>query len=465
MFKATKTNMTKKGKILAVDDNEDILFSLRLLLRSHVEKIVTTNNASDIPELMKNELFDVILLDMNFTKDAISGQEGFEWLKKILEIDANAVVLFITAYGDVEKSVRAIKEGATDFILKPWQNEKLIATINTALTLRESKIEIQQLKSKQKAINQVMNKSFRDFIGNSDEMQRVYNSISKVASTDASVLILGENGTGKELVARALHNNSHRADEAFISVDLTAISETLFESELFGHVKGSFTDAKVDRPGRFEIASGGTLFLDEIGNLPMPLQAKILTVLERREVTRVGSNKPTPIDIRLVCATNMPLHQMIEEGRFRQDLLYRINTVEIDLPPLRERYGDIPLLANHFFNIYTKKYNKPLRGFSKEAMKRMEEGLWPGNVRELQHVIERAVIMTETEWITPNDLQIRSSNKAADDLELDNYDLEQVEKTIILKVMKMHQGNISKAASELGLTRTSLYRRMEKYGL
>ncbi len=465
MFKATKTNMTKKGKILAVDDNEDILFSLRLLLRSHVEKIVTTNNASDIPELMKNELFDVILLDMNFTKDAISGQEGFEWLKKILEIDANAVVLFITAYGDVEKSVRAIKEGATDFILKPWQNEKLIATINTALTLRESKIEIQQLKSKQKAINQVMNKSFRDFIGNSDEMQRVYNSISKVASTDASVLILGENGTGKELVARALHNNSHRADEAFISVDLTAISETLFESELFGHVKGSFTDAKVDRPGRFEIASGGTLFLDEIGNLPMPLQAKILTVLERREVTRVGSNKPTPIDIRLVCATNMPLHQMIEEGRFRQDLLYRINTVEIDLPPLRERYGDIPLLGNHFFNIYTKKYNKPLRGFSKEALKRIEEGLWPGNVRELQHVIERAVIMTETEWITPNDLQIRSSNKAADDLELENYDLEQVEKTIILKVMKMHQGNISKAASELGLTRTSLYRRMEKYGL
>ena len=296
-------------------------------------------------------------------------------------------------------------------------------------------------------------------------MQRVYNSISKVASTDASVLILGENGTGKELVARALHNNSHRADEAFISVDLTAISETLFESELFGHVKGSFTDAKVDRPGRFEIASGGTLFLDEIGNLPMPLQAKILTVLERREVTRVGSNKPTPIDIRLVCATNMPLHQMIEEGRFRQDLLYRINTVEIDLPPLRERYGDIPLLGNHFFNIYTKKYNKPLRGFSKEALKRMEEGLWPGNVRELQHVIERAVIMTETEWITPNDLQIRSSNKAADDLELENYDLEQVEKTIILKVMKMHQGNISKAASELGLTRTSLYRRMEKYGL
>ncbi len=457
--------MDKIGKILAVDDNEDILFSLRLLLKPHVEKIVTSNVATSIPDLLKSEDFDVILLDMNFTKDAISGQEGFFWLKKILEIDPEAVVLFITAYGDVEKSVRAIKEGASDFILKPWQNEKLLATLNSALKLRRSKKEIEQLKSRAKAINNMMNRTFKDFIGNSAEMQKVYNSISKVAATDASVLILGENGTGKELVARALHNNSNRVDEAFISVDLTSISETLFESELFGHTKGSFTDAKVDRPGRFEIAAGGTLFLDEIGNLPMPLQAKILTVLERREVTRVGSNKPIPIDIRLVCATNMPLHQMIEEGKFRQDLLYRINTVEIDLPPLRERYGDIPLLAIHFFQIYSKKYKKPLRGFTRDAMKRLEEAVWPGNVRELQHVIERAVIMTESEWINPNDLQMRIINKTSDELELDNYDLDKVEKTIIVKVMKMHQGNISKAASELGLTRTSLYRRMEKYGL
>ncbi len=457
--------MDKFGKILAVDDNEDILFSLRLLLKPHVEKIVTTNTATSIPELLKNEEFDVILLDMNFTKDAISGQEGFFWLKKILEIDPDAVVLFITAYGDVEKSVRAIKEGASDFILKPWQNEKLLATLNSALNLRKSKKEIEQLKSRAKAINNMMNRTFKDFIGNSAEMQKVYTSISKVAATDASVLILGENGTGKELVARALHNNSNRVDDAFISVDLTSISESLFESELFGHTKGSFTDAKVDRPGRFEIASGGTLFLDEIGNLPMPLQAKILTMLERREVTRVGSNKPIPIDIRLICATNMPLHQMIEEGKFRQDLLYRINTVEIDLPPLRERYGDIPLLAIHFFQIYTKKYKKPLRGFTKEAMKRLEEAGWPGNVRELQHVIERAVIMTESEWINHNDLQMRPVNKVSEELDLDNYELDKVEKTIILKVMKMHQGNISKAASELGLTRTSLYRRMEKYGL
>jgi DNA-binding NtrC family response regulator len=457
--------MEKFGKILAVDDNEDILFSLRLLLRPHVEKIVTSNSTAIIPEMLQNEEFDVILLDMNFTKDAISGQEGFFWLKKILEIDPDAVVLFITAYGDVEKSVRAIKEGASDFILKPWQNEKLLATVNSALNLRKSKKEIEKLKIRQKAINNMMNKTFKDFIGVSGEMQKVYTTISKVASTDASVLILGENGTGKELVARALHNSSQRAEEPFISVDLTSISETLFESELFGHMKGSFTDAKADRPGRFEIASGGTLFLDEIGNLPMPLQAKILTVLERREVTRVGSNKPIPIDIRLICATNIPLHQMIEEGKFRQDLLYRINTVEIDLPPLRERYGDIPLLAIHFFQIYSKKYKKSLRGFTREAMKRLEEASWPGNVRELQHVIERAIIMTESEWISPDDLQLRVLNKTSEELGLDNYELEKVEKTIILKVMKMHQGNISKAAAELGLTRTSLYRRMEKYGL
>ncbi len=457
--------MEKFGKILAVDDNEDILFSLRLLMKPHVEKIITTNNVTSIPDLLKNEEFDVILLDMNFTKDAISGQEGFFWLTKILEIDPDAVVLFITAYGDIEKSVRAIKEGATDFILKPWQNEKLMATVNSALNLRRSKKEIEQLKSRAKAINNMINRTFKDFIGNSTEMQKVYTTISKVAATDASVLILGENGTGKELVARALHNNSNRVDEAFVSVDLTSISESLFESELFGHTKGSFTDAKVDRPGRFEIASGGTLFLDEIGNLPMPLQAKILTMLERREVTRVGSNKPIPIDIRLICATNMPLHQMIEEGKFRQDLLYRINTVEIDLPPLRERHGDIPLLAVHFFQVYTKKYKKPLRGFTKDAMKRLEDAAWQGNVRELQHVIERAVIMSETEWINPGDLQLRALNKTSEELELDNYELDKVEKNIILKVMKMHQGNISKAAGELGLTRTSLYRRMEKYGL
>lgn len=457
--------MEKFGKILVVDDNEDILFSIRLLLRQHVEKVTTESDPGNIPVLLKKEEFDVILLDMNFTKDAISGQEGFFWLQKILEIEPSAVVLFITAYGDVEKSVRAIKEGATDFILKPWQNEKLLATVNSALNLCKSKRELAQLRIRQQAINRVMNKSFADFVGKSPEMQEVYDSISKVAGTDASVLILGENGTGKELVARALHTNSLRKDEAFISVDLGAISETLFESELFGHVKGSFTDAKVDRPGRFEIASGGTLFLDEIGNLSLPLQAKLLTVLERREVLRVGSNKPKPIDVRLICATNTNLPQMIAEGKFRQDLLYRINTVEVDLPPLRERDGDIPLLANHFFAVYVRKYKKAVRGITKDAMQRLEEYKWPGNVRELQHVVERAVIMSEGEWISADDLQLRTVSQSSEGLDLDNYNLDEVEKTVILKVMKMQHGNISKAASELGLTRTSLYRRLEKYGL
>lgn len=457
--------MEKYGKILIVDDNEDILFSLQLLLRTHVKKVVTENDPHNIPNLIKKEEYDVILLDMNFTKDAISGQEGFFWLKKIRDQAPNSVVLFITAYGDVEKSVRAIKEGATDFILKPWQNEKLLATINSALTLKKSKTELAQLKVRQKEINMVMNRSFSDFTGNSPEMQAVYDSISKVARTDASVLILGENGTGKELVARALHSNSHRRDEAFISIDLGAISETLFESELFGHVKGSFTDAKSDRPGRFEIASGGTIFLDEIGNLSLPLQSKILTVLERREVIRVGSNKPISIDIRLICATNMPLQQMTKEGKFRQDLLYRINTVEIDLPPLHERSGDIPLLSHHFLEVFAKKYKKKIHGITKNGMKRLSDYRWPGNVRELQHVIERAVIMSDGEWLDNNDFQLRTVSGSNGGLELDSYNLDRIEKSIIIKVLRLHRGNISKAASDLGLTRTSLYRRMEKYGL
>jgi DNA-binding NtrC family response regulator len=457
--------MEKFGKILIVDDNEDILLSLRLLLKPHVRKIITESDPHNIPGLLKKEEYDVILLDMNFTKDAISGQEGFFWLNKIREIDSTAIILFITAYGDIEKSVRAIKEGASDFILKPWQNEKLLATINAALNLRKSKTELAQLKIRQKEINMVMNKSFADFTGNSPEMQKVYDSISKVATTDASVLILGENGTGKELVARALHSNSHRKDEAFISVDLGAISETLFESELFGHVKGSFTDAKSDRPGRFEIASGGTVFLDEIGNLSLPLQSKILTVLERREVIRVGANKPIPVDIRLICATNLPLLQMIKEGKFRQDLLYRINTVEIDLPTLYERTGDIPILSNHFLGIFAKKYKKKIHGITKNAMKRLSEYRWPGNVRELQHVIERAIIMSDGDWLDTNDFQLRSASGSSEGIELETYNLDKVEESIIIKVMKMHRGNISKAASELGLTRTSLYRRMEKYEL
>ncbi|MFW5781169.1 MAG: sigma-54-dependent transcriptional regulator [Bacteroidota bacterium] len=458
-------NENKFGKILAVDDNEDILFALKLLLKQHVEKIETISNPNEIPGLLQKEDFDVILLDMNFTKDAISGQEGFDWLEKILEIDPLAVVVFITAYGDAEKAVKAIKSGATDFILKPWQNEKLLATVNASIKLRRSRIEVDGLRMRQKEISAMLDQPFHEFIGNSPEMQQVFATIQKVAKTDANILILGENGTGKELVARALHRNSLRKDEVFISVDLGAISETLFESELFGHEKGAFTDAKAMKQGRFEIASGGTLFLDEIGNLSPPLQTKLLTVIERREIIRVGANKPKEIDVRLICATNINIHQMVNEAKFRQDLLYRINTVEINLPPLRERTGDIPLLSNHFMKTYSKKYKKKVRTISASALKKLEHYPWPGNVRELQHSLERAVIMSDNDVLEPDDFLLQPTGKRTDEVELDTYNLEEVERTIIHKVLKQYKGNITQAASELGLTRTSLYRRMEKYDL
>lgn len=457
--------MDKVGKILAIDDNEDILFALKLLLKNHVEIIHTSTQPEKIPDFMNNENYDVILLDMNFTKDAISGQEGFNWLEKVLEIDPNAVVVFITAYGDAEKAVKAIKAGATDFVLKPWQNEKLLATISTSIKLRRSKDEAATLRTKQKEISAIQDQPFHEFIGQSPEMQEVFKTIKKVAGTDANVLILGENGTGKELVARALHRNSLRKDEVFISVDLGSIADTLFESELFGHVKGAFTDAKADKAGRFEIASGGTLFLDEIGNLTMPLQAKLLTVLERREIIRVGANKSQSIDVRLICATNMSIHEMIEADEFRQDLLYRINTVEIHLPPLRERTGDIPLLAEHFLQQYAKKYKKKIKGLTAETIKKLNQHQWPGNVRELQHAIERAIIMSDSDYLQPDDFHLSSKSQKVGDLELDNYNLEDIEKNVIEKVLKQCQGNVTQASSMLGLTRTSLYRRMEKYGL
>jgi two-component system, NtrC family, response regulator HydG len=453
------------GKILAVDDNTDLLFALKLLLKQHFEEIVTEENPEKIPTLVSNGNFDVILLDMNFSKDAISGKEGFYWLERILSIDPSAIVIFITAYGDVENAVKAIKKGALDFVNKPWQNEKLIATVSSAVKLRESRLEVDELRQKQSGFKAALDQPFGDFIGNSAGMQKVFSTIKKVAQTDASVLILGENGTGKELVARSLHKHSNRNDEVFISVDLGAITETLFESELFGHVRGAFTDAKIDRAGRFEIATGGTLFLDEIGNLSIPFQSKLLTVLERREVIRIGSNKPKPIDIRLICATNMPIKQMIEDDKFREDLLYRINTVEIEIPPLRDRTEDIPLLANHYLKLFVKKYKKNIKEINSQTIKKLQQYHWPGNVRELQHSIERAVIMADNNILQPSDFHLATSASKVDDVELENYNLDEVEKTIIQKVMKKHSGNISTAARELGLTRTSLYRRMEKHGL
>jgi DNA-binding NtrC family response regulator len=455
----------KTGKILVVDDDEDILQAARLLLKKHVAQVVTEKNPKSISSLMKNEAFDVILLDMNFAKGATSGKEGFSWLSKILEIDPSIVVVLITAFGDVEMAVRAIKEGATDFVLKPWQNEKLIATVSTAIRLRQSRIEADNLRSRQKQLSKDLDQPFHDFIGHSPVMAKVFATIQKLAKTDANVLILGENGTGKELVARELHRQSQRADEVFISVDMGAVSETLFESELFGHVKGAFTDAREDRAGRFEIASGGTLFLDEICNLPLTLQAKLLTVLDSRKVIRLGSNKHIPIDVRLICATNMPIHEMVAENKFRQDLLYRINTVEIHMPPLKERPEDIQLLVDHFLKIYCTKYNKPLKRMSPATMKRVEKYPWPGNVRELQHAIERAVIMSDSTTFQPSDFFFPSIGTKEDSLIFDDYNLEEIEKLVIRKALSKHGGNISLAAKELGLSRTSLYRRFEKYGL
>ncbi len=457
--------MEKFGKILAIDDNEDILFSLKLLLKNHVETIHTEINPDRIPGLMDSENFDVILLDMNFTRDMIGGQEGFYWLKKILEIDPSAVVIFITAYGDVERAVKAIKAGAVDFVLKPWQNAKLLATISSALKLRGSLVEANKLRLTRNELCKKLDQPFHDFIGDSAEMYKVYNIIQKVASTDASILILGENGTGKELVARALHRNSARRNDVFLSVDLGAISETLFESELFGHTKGSFTDAKRDKPGRLEVASGGTLFLDEIGNLSLPLQSKLLTALEKREVIRVGSNKPIPIDVRLICATNMPIYQMAKEGNFRQDLLYRINTVEITLPLLSDRDDDIPLLVEHFLQQFAHKYKKNIKGISSTAIKKLRQYSWPGNVRELQHAVERAVILSESKILQPSDFMLKTQQGNGDEGTLSTYNIEDMERDVIQRAIQKSNGNISQAAKELGLTRASLYRRLEKYGL
>jgi two-component system response regulator HydG len=451
------------GRILAVDDNEDILFALELLLKSHFELVTTLNSPDKIPELLTKEYYDVILLDMNFTKENIDGKEGFDWLKKILEIDPNAVVLFITAYGDAEDAVKAIKSGATDFILKPWQNEKLLATVSASVKLRRSRIEADVLRKRQKEICSALDPPYHEFIGNSSEIKEIFSIIMKVANTDANILILGENGTGKELVARAIHRNSLRKDEVFISVDLGSITNTLFESELFGHEKGAFTDAKREKPGRFEIASKGTLFLDEIGNLSLPLQTKILTAIEKKEVTRVGANKPVSVDVRLICATNNDLYKMAASNEFRQDLLYRVNTVEINIPPLRERTEDIELIANHFLKIYSKKYKKSVNRISSAAIKKLNHYPWPGNVRELQHAIERAVIMTDQNSLDPEDFILTSQTRKTSFNEFDTYNLEEIEKRIITKVLKNNQGNITQASKDLGLTRTSLYRRMEKY--
>lgn len=451
--------------ILILDDDVDVLNAARLLLKQHVHKVDVERNPRYLPDLIRSNRYDALLLDMNFSEDVSSGNEGFRLLTQVREQDPDLSVILITAYGDVEKAVRAVKEGATDFVLKPWQNEKLVATVSSAVQLTSSRRKVGALQAQQREIDGQVNRRYNVMIGESDAMKKVFSTIDKVAATDANVLILGENGTGKELVARALHRKSTRSDQIFLSVDMGAIPENLFESELFGYLPGAFTDARKEKPGRFEVAGGGTLFLDEIGNLPLPMQSKLLSVLETRTVTRLGSTSPVDIDIRLISATNMPIHKMSSAKEFRQDLLYRINTIEIELPPLRERPSDIPALANHFMTQYAAKYRNRVESISKQALERLMNYSWPGNIRELQHAVERAVILCDEDQLQPDDFLLHKHPEKNHDSGFEKFNLEELEKLAVQKALERNNGNISKTAEDLGLSRASLYRRMEKFGL
>ena len=455
--------MNKEGKILIVDDNEDVLFALHLLLEPHVEKVKVTTQPSRIEHFMKTFEPDIILLDMNFNRDAISGQEGFDCLEQILRIDAEAIVIFMTAYADTEKAVKAIKAGATDFVSKPWEKEKLLATLSSAFKLRESQRKVKQLKEQVSALSG-QDEQMPEMIGKSPAMQEVFQMIHKLSETDANILILGENGTGKDLVARSLRYFSPRRERPFINIDLGSIPESLFESELFGHEKGAFTDARNAKAGRMESATGGTLFLDEIGNLSLSMQSKLLTAIERKEISRIGSTKVLPIDVRLICATNANIRQMVDDGTFRQDLMYRINTIEIHIPPLRERGEDILLLAEYFMHRYVYKYKKNIKGITREAKQKLMKYAWPGNVRELEHAIERAVILSEGGWLVPSNFMLQPQQEKRSGLE-EILDLEELKRRAIEKAMKRTEGNISQAAELLGITRYQLYRYLEKMSL
>jgi two-component system, NtrC family, response regulator HydG len=453
--------MNDRGQVLVVDDKEDVLTAIRLLLKEDVASVHTSKNPGTIPTLLRENEYDVILLDMNFSQDASSGREGFEWLRRIHQIAPDIVVILITAYGDVDKAVRAMKEGAADFVVKPWDNERLRDAVRSGIRLKKTRAASRPEPPRPEPASRPPS-----VLGRSIQMQKIFDTVARVAATDASVLLLGENGTGKEVVARAIHDASPRRDGPFVVVDLGAVPESLFESELFGHMRGAFTDAREDRAGRFEAASGGTLFLDEIGNIPVALQVKLLTVLQRREVTRIGSNKAVPVNIRLISATNQHLYQLTQRGTFRQDLLFRINTVEIDLPPLRERTGDVELLAAHFLMEYGEAYNRPVRTLGAEAVRRMEKYNWPGNVRELRHTIERAVVMSDGPVLRPEDLSFSAATHGfMENNEVETLDLEEIERKAVSKALSKHGGNISRAAEELGISRKSLYRRIEKYGL
>lgn len=447
--------LLKNASILVIDDDLDVLTAMKMLLKSQVKQVVTEKNPNNLVSLIQKTKFDLVVLDMNYDSVVNTGNEGLFWLRKIKEISPNIDVILITAYGDLDLAITSLKNGASDFIIKPWENDKLIDAIQEAISKKKDK----NVKKWNPSVNGIK------LLGESKAMKDVFYKIQKIAPTDANILILGENGTGKDLIARAIHDNSLRKDKPFIKVDVGALTSSLFESELFGHKKGAFTDAREDRLGRIEAANGGTLFLDEIGNISLRQQASLLTVLQNRIITPIGANAPVPVDIRLICATNLDLASLANEAKFRKDLIYRINTVEVIIPPLKDRENDVKLLAKHFTEVYAEKYFKSNITLSNSFIDKLKSYHFPGNVRELQYTIERAIIMLESSTLTDSDLVFSPIEQQNTTVKKDDYNLDNVEKNAIQKVIEKNGGNISKSAKELGITRTALYRRMNKYGL
>jgi len=449
------------GNILIIDDDQGVLESLDLLLRGEAKQVLTIADPNRLHSTLKPGIFDVVLLDMNFSTGRNTGNEGLFWLTEIKKADPLASVIMITAFGDVDLAVKAMKAGAVDFIQKPWNSEKLISTLNAACQLSLSRRKVKQLETEKQVLREDVTRNYEEIVGRSPRMSHLHDTIRKVAQTDTSVLIQGENGTGKELIAWEIHKQSKRRDQLFITVDLGALSESLFESELFGHTKGAFTDAKEERKGRFEAAHGGTLFMDEIGNLPLHLQSKLLSALQSRQIIPLGSNTPVPIDVRIISATNQKLDQLVAKGLFREDLYYRINTIQIESPALRDREHDIEILAEHFLRKFSLKYGKPALRISQKAMEKLNRHQWPGNIRELQHAIENMVIMSESDIISPEDVNLASPTSEEDQ----GLNLEMVEKNTIQKALLKYKGNYSTIAAELGISRTTLYHKIKKYGL
>ena len=452
--------MTREGTVLIVDDNRSILAAQRLLLEKYFARVLTLPGPNALDATLREERVDVVLLDMNFTAGINTGNEGIYWLRQIRARRPEVQVVLFTAYADIDLAVQAMRDGAVDFVVKPWDNDRLVAALRNAYNLSRSQREVKQLKE----IKRELTAEQPMFWGTSPAMGRIREIVEKVAATDANILITGENGTGKEMLAREIHNRSRRSGELMVPVDMGAVPETLFESELFGHVKGAFTDARTDRAGKFEVADHGTLFLDEIGNLPLHLQSKLLTAIQSGQIVRVGSNTPRKVDIRLISATNRDLFGMVAEGSFREDLLYRINTIHIDLPPLRQRREDILPLSRKFLERYAAKYQKPIEGFDAAAERELAEHAWPGNIRELQHAVEKAVILCDGGPITPETLLLRPA-AAVQTADPGEATLEQMERTMIAQAMVRHGGNLSAVAQQLGITRQTLYNKIKRYGL